>query len=68
MDRSPCGSSGLGGRYVTALMYRDPARKVTAGLKPGASAFRIHEIAVLSREAERTRSLVGAATARTWKS
>lgn len=50
---------------MIALMYREPDRKTAAGRNLPLSDLR-HEIAVVSREAERMRSSVGVLSARTY--
>lgn len=57
--------SAVGGRYVIAFTYREPGRKTAAGRNLPFSDLR-HEIAVVSREAERMRSSVGVLSARTY--
>ena len=61
----PLGASAVGGMYVTALMYREPARRTLSGVKRGPAEDRCQHIAVESREAERMSSLVGEHNART---
>ena len=61
---SPSGAPGAGGRYATALMYLEPALRVDACTNAAPVAL-VHEIAVVSREAERMRSSVGDTTALT---
>lgn len=48
-----------------ALMNLDPARNTVSCAKAAAGEGLVHEMAVVSREAERTRVSDGAATART---
>ena len=60
----PSGAPGAGGRYATALMKREPARRVDVWAKAAGDDLD-QEIAVESREAERIRSSVGATTALT---
>jgi len=60
----PFGASAVGGRYVIAFTYREPGRKTVARKNSPLSDL-CHEIAVVSREAERTRSSMGVLSART---
>jgi hypothetical protein len=53
--------------YATALINRFPAFMMAAGSKRDVLDERRHEITVVSREAERMRSLVGDAIARTFR-
>ena len=55
----------MGGMYAMALTYRVPARSNEPGVKVDEEDSRVHEIAVVSREAESTREFVGEATALT---
>jgi len=62
----PCGASGEGERYDTALTNFEPARRTDEGVKGEVGDGRPQEIAVESRDAESTIVSVGEATARTY--
>jgi len=64
----PCGASDDGEMYVTALTNLDPARRMDEGVNGEVGDGRPQEIAVESRDAERTMVSVGEATARTYES
>lgn len=54
----------VGGRYSTALTNLEPDRRMELG-ENDEDEFLSHDIAVESREADRTRSFVGDTTPRT---
>lgn len=61
----PCGASAVGRRYSTALTNLEPDRRTEAGENDEGEALN-QDIAVESRDADKTRLFVGDTTARTW--